>query len=419
MGWPILKPRIPAGTAQNPGRYTIAVVYGTGTGTGITHYQTGSNGDPHSKIDGFDALIRGGPTRDVAFMKLCVGDFPPWTSDSPDDVWHAYRDTMADLQQDYPDTVFVWWTAPLTTQSDNQGNAEKAIYNALVRDYVTQNGGFLFDVADIQSHDPSGNPVTGPTGYEAMYDAYSSDGAHLNETGRQRVARALWWLLARTAGWPGASDWISITPVTNEMSVHPGETATYALSVTASAGFTDPVTLTLQGAPSETTTAFDVNPVTPPGTSHLHITTAASTSAGIHAMTVTGASDALSDTADLTLIVASAAPPSFTLSVSPTIRTAEPNQMVSYTTFVTGAGGFSHPVTLTIVGLPTGIDADWSTNPITPATYSTLTLSIPSSPPFGRHSMHVIGVADTQVVTQGIELVITYPFRVYLPTILR
>jgi len=34
-----------------------------------------------------------------------------------------------------------------------------------------------------------------------MYDTYSSDGGHLNEEGQVRVARALWMLLSRIAGY--------------------------------------------------------------------------------------------------------------------------------------------------------------------------------------------------------------------------
>jgi len=403
---------------QNPDRYSINVVYGTGSNAGITHYQVGSNQDPQSKINGFEDLVRSGAVRDVAFMKLCVGDFPPWASVPPDDVWVAYRDMMESLQEDYPDTVFVWWTAPLTTQSDNQGNEEKSVYNALVRSYVEENGGVLFDIADIESHDLNDNPVIGPTGHEAMYNDYSSDGAHLNETGRQRVARAMWWLLARIAGWTGVDNWISVASITASISVYPGDTAVYTLATAASEGFTTPITLTLQGEPSGTTASFAPNPVIPPGISQLHITTTASTTAGIYTMTVNGTSGVLTETANLTLIVASAAP-SFTIGVSPTTHIAKPNQVVSCTTSVTGANDFSQPVSLTVVGLPTDVSAAWSVNPVTPDNSAILILSIFNNPPFGKYLLQVVGIADEQVVPRDIELVIIYPFRVYLPIVLK
>ena len=135
-------------------------------------------------------------------------------------------------------------------------------------------------------------------------------------------------------------------------------------------------------------------------------------------MTATGSSGVFTDTANLTLIVASTAP-SFTLSISPTTRIAEPNQVVSYTTVVTGVNGFSQPVMLTVLGLPPGVGASWSVNPVTPANSSTLTLSIPSSPPFGRYPLQVVGTAETQTVAESVTLIIDYPFKSYLPIILK
>lgn len=101
---------------------------------------------------------------------------------------------------------------------------------------------------------------------------------------------------------------LSLTAEPVSRTVLPGDTTTSTISVTASEGFTSPVILTSQGAPSETTFSFTPNPVTPPGTSQLYITTTASTAAGTYAMTVTGTAGVLTDTANLTLIVASAAP---------------------------------------------------------------------------------------------------------------
>ena len=79
------------------------------------------------------------------------------------------------------------------------GNAEKAAFNQAVRDYCAANDCVLFDIADIESHDPSGNSEMDGEGNEACWSGYVTDGAHLNETGRQRVASALWWLFAQLA----------------------------------------------------------------------------------------------------------------------------------------------------------------------------------------------------------------------------
>jgi hypothetical protein len=209
---------------------------------------------------------------------------------------------------------------------------------------------------------------------------------------------------------------LTVQPVVH--TVLPGDTAAYTLSLTASEGFTAPVTLTLQGAPSGTFVSFDPNPITPPGISQLYITTTASTAAGTYVMTVTGMSETLSDKADLALIVASEAP-SFTLSLSPTTRIAGPNQVISYTAVISRVNSFSQPVTLNVVGCPTGIGIVWSINPVTLDGSSVLTLSVPSDPPFGEHALQVVGTAEIQTVAEGIQLVIDYPFRVYLPAILK
>jgi hypothetical protein len=216
--------------------------------------------------------------------------------------------------------------------------------------------------------------------------------------------------------WDEVTDWISVTAVTDVSSVYPGETATFTLSVSASEGFSQPVTLALQGAPPGVTVSFDPNPVTPPGTSQLDVATTASTVAGTIPMTVTGSSGLLADTATLTLIVTSAAP-SFTLSISPTVRLAEPNQVVSCTVTVRGIHGFDQPVTLEVVGLPTGVGAAWSTNPVTPDGFATLTLYIPSDPPWGDHPFHVVGTSGTHVVTEQGRLIVNYPYKSYLPIV--
>jgi|GEM_PF-1872726 len=211
-------------------------------------------------------------------------------------------------------------------------------------------------------------------------------------------------------------DWISVTAANESASIYPGETATYTLSLAASAGFTAPVTLTVQGAPSGTAALFDPNPLIPPGTSQLYLTTTASTGAGTYALTVTGTSGVLTDVVSVMLIVTSVTP-GFTLSIFPTTHIAKPDQVVSYTVVVTGANGFSQPVTLTVVGLPIGVYATWSINPAMPGRSSILTLFISSSSPFGVHPFQVVGTAETQIVAAAIELIIDYPFRDYLPIV--
>jgi hypothetical protein len=110
-------------------------------------------------------------------------------------------------------------------------------------------------------------------------------------------------LQASVAVFTPAPAWISVVAVEDAAYIYPGETATYTLWLTASKGLAEAVVLSLQGAPSATSVSFQPNPVIPPGSSELYITTTASTAVGTYAMTVTGTSGVLTDTANLTLVM--------------------------------------------------------------------------------------------------------------------
>ena len=197
--------------SQDSVRYTISVQYSSGTSSGINEYRAGSNGEPLSKINGFGPLVKDG--HNIAFMKFCTGDCPCVQGDTAmETVWARYRDMMVAQQSEHPSTELVWWTWPLISNTHSRAYCDEEIqgYNDNVRDYVNAHGGTLFDLAAITSHDPDGNPVT-YDGYEAAWPAWTSDGSHLNTAGRQRVASALWWMMARLAGWDGTGT-PSLTP---------------------------------------------------------------------------------------------------------------------------------------------------------------------------------------------------------------
>ena len=141
-----------------------------------------------AKVDDLDAFVAEHLSEYAVFsQKFCFID--------EDANWRYYRDHMEALEAAYPDKGFVWWTMPIRTD----GSALRDAYNIKVRNYCLANGKILFDIADIESHDPAGHPIRDGR-YEAMYSGYSSDGGHLDETtGRQRVATAYWWLMARLA----------------------------------------------------------------------------------------------------------------------------------------------------------------------------------------------------------------------------
>lgn len=141
-------------------------------------------------------------------------------SDNPD------RQDVYDLEAfeaQYPDTTFVYWT---TSLARGIGTPVSEMFNDQMRQYAIDNGKRLFDVADILSHDPDGNPcfdnrdgVLYDNGNRsenypddgvqipAICQHYTTevDGGHLGSVsaGKIRVAKAFWVLMAQIAGWNG------------------------------------------------------------------------------------------------------------------------------------------------------------------------------------------------------------------------
>jgi len=124
----------------------------------------------------------------------------------------------------HPGTIFIYWT---TSLARGAGTPESQAFNDQMRQYAVANGLPLFDVADILSHDPSGNPcydnrdgVPYDNGndsenypddgqsYLAICQHYTTevDGGHLGSVsaGRIRVSKAFWVLMAMLAGWNGS-----------------------------------------------------------------------------------------------------------------------------------------------------------------------------------------------------------------------
>jgi hypothetical protein len=141
----------------------------------------------------------------VLGMKFCYVD--GWNQD-----FTYYRDHMLELERTYPGKIFIWstsalWNDPGSACQDNGFNSCSNIaeFNQQVRDFAKANHKPLYDVADIESHDPNGNPCL-TDGYEGLCDAYyngygGGGGGHPNPTGSIRLAKGFWYLMALIGGW--------------------------------------------------------------------------------------------------------------------------------------------------------------------------------------------------------------------------
>ena len=189
------------------------------TGPILAHSKVGKNTDPKSKSDAFMTLIAGtSPNNpDIAFLKYCYVDV-----DARSDVnriFADYKKTIDQLRKDYPRMAIVHFTIPLATSPttiktkiktlvgkkdiwEYNDNIKRNEFNEKLR---KEYGGKepLFDLADIESTYPDGSKstfrVAGKT-YYSMVPGYTTDGGHLNETGRKVVARELLSMLSELRG---------------------------------------------------------------------------------------------------------------------------------------------------------------------------------------------------------------------------
>ena len=168
------------------------------TGSGVIFENDRGNPGWATKLLWFEEAVRDlgwrDPAVNVVLNKLCYDD---WNADP-----QAYVQSMAGLEAEFPATVFVYATMPITSNT-NAANVQRALYNDAVRTYCAANGRLLFDIADIESHDPDGLPVTftyeGQI-YPRMYVGYTVDGGHLNAVGARRVALGWYATAAALAG---------------------------------------------------------------------------------------------------------------------------------------------------------------------------------------------------------------------------
>ncbi|MCP4707587.1 MAG: hypothetical protein GY869_03095, partial [Planctomycetes bacterium] len=162
--------------------------------------QPGSNGNPESKITGFyEKMTTGTPVMgnnvQIAFHKFCYVDIT--SSTDVEAVFNSYKSNMEDLEDSYLDTIFVYTTVPLGLGHDN--DVARNAYNTLVRDYCSDNGKPLFDIASVEATQEDGDRCTFESGgktLDRLCQEYSSGDPHLDSTGGRRIAKVMMLMFA-------------------------------------------------------------------------------------------------------------------------------------------------------------------------------------------------------------------------------
>ncbi|MBN2192560.1 MAG: hypothetical protein JW751_07060 [Polyangiaceae bacterium] len=168
----------------------------------LVSLQIGENADAASKTTAFDDYMRNhgfGGNVDIALFKFCFVDIKnsSWELISVvemERIYEHYVGVMGQLEADFPGTVFVYATMPLE-RGDSSANPLRGAYNGLVQDFCVANDKPLFDIADIESVDSTGQPCVvtdeGGTYRELCTEWAGEDDQHPNDEGSVRAAKAL------------------------------------------------------------------------------------------------------------------------------------------------------------------------------------------------------------------------------------
>ena len=246
---------------------------------------------------------------------------------------------------------------------------------------------------------PSGsNSVPGVTGFTASGAAYNQ------ATGLGSVDGAL--LVNAWGGGESTSPDFALTPSVTGGTVQVGKTGTFTVSVTEAGSGKSAVALATK-TPTGVTASISPASIAPGATATVTITVGATAAAGSQTITLTG-TDA-SGTQNVTYALTVTLAPTLALTAaSSSVPVVQGGSGTASLTAATG-GSFSGNITFSVSGLPSGVTAAWSANPIATASNAstnkeTLTLTAAAGATVGNTSIVVTAAGDGLVANQNLSL---------------
>jgi pseudomonalisin len=246
---------------------------------------------------------------------------------------------------------------------------------------------------------PSGNnSVPGVVGFTAGGGTYNL------ATGLGSVDGAL--LVSAWGGGTNTGLNFALTPSATTGAVQAGKTAAFTLSVAESGAGKNAVALTAK-APAGVTVGFSPTSITPGTAAAVLITVAATASSGAQTITLTGTDG--SGTQNVTYLLTVTLPPTITLTAAASsVSVVQGSSGALSLTAATG-GSFSGNITFSVTGLPTGVTAAWSANPIARASGAssnkeTLTLTADAGATVANTSIVATAAGDGLVSSQTFTL---------------
>ncbi len=161
-------------------------------------------------------------------------------------------------------------------------------------------------------------------------------------------------------GTPAPTPGFSISAAPASLNLAAGSGGSVNVALTAANGYTNPVTLSVTGAPSGSGFGADP-PAWSAGAASSTLVIPAAAPAGSYGITVTGTgSDGVTETTSVALTVN----PAFTLTAGPSSASALSGHGATFTATVNGSGP---PVALSVSGLPTGASGTFDHTSLTPS----------------------------------------------------